>query len=258
MNKVLITGASRGIGRSIALKLATKDNYLLLIARSKENLESLQKEIRSLGSDAEIFPYDLSTAESGVILSEKIREIHGEPEIIILNSAVSTDSEFISNSPIKIEYEMGVNYLAPVSFLHGMIPGMKKRKSGSIIFIGSIAGLLPFPGNSTYSATKATLFAFSNNLKLELQSSGVHVGIVLPGLTKTDMTKDFHSLILPFAEPEEVADSVIRCIKNKEDVVIPGILNNAVSTIYRFLPEPMNFFIGILADLVLPRSGRRQ
>jgi short-subunit dehydrogenase len=250
--KILVTGASRGIGEAISKKFAKKGYEVLLVARTQTSLERVQKEIQAQGGKASYYVCDISNPQDLDFVLDKILLEHGHIPNLILNAGVSTNSSFLDNLIEDIKLEMEINYFSILKVIKKFLPEMIRQKYGNIVTIGSVMSLLPFPANSTYAATKAALFSFTRSLRLEVEKYNVNVSIVLPGLTKTDMTKDFHSLFLPFDTPEDVANSVEEAILHKKEVVITGLLNQTAVNIYNFLPNLSNFVIGKLVDGLVP------
>ncbi|MCB1177310.1 MAG: SDR family NAD(P)-dependent oxidoreductase [Leptospiraceae bacterium] len=249
--KMLITGASRGIGEAIARKFFKNNYQIILVARTETNLKRISEE---LGDDTVYYTCDLSSKESTISVFNRIKQEQGNIENIILNAGVSTNALFSKNEIENIEKELRVNYLSQLEIIKIFLPEMVEKKKGNIVSISSIVAFLPFPGNSTYAASKSALFSFIRSLRMEVLKYNIFAGIILPGLTKTDMTKEFHSPFLPFENPEDIANSVEFAINSKSPVVIPGILNNTFSEVYRLFPGPVNFFIEKLSDFFIPFS----
>ncbi len=250
--KILVTGASRGIGEAISKKFAKKGYEVLLVARTQQDLERVSREIHSQGGKARYYVCDFSNSKFLEEVLEKIYLENGHISNLILNAGVSTNSSFVEHSLESIREEMEINYFSVLQVIKKFLSEMIRQRYGNIVTIGSVMSLLPFPANSSYAATKAALFSFSRSLRLEIEKYNVNVSIVLPGLTRTDMTKDFHSLFLPFDSPEDVANSVEEAILHKKEVVITGLLNQTVINIYNFLPNLSNFVIGKLVDALIP------
>ncbi len=253
-SKILITGASRGIGEAIAHQFASPNRELILVARTETDLARITNDLKKQGKKASYYLCDLSDKESVRTVFTKIKNDHPDITHLILNAGVSTNSSFLEHNMESIEKEMRINYFSPLEITKIFLPDLIARKEGSIVSIGSMVANLPFPGNSSYAASKAALFSFFRSLGMEVQKHNVFVGSVLPGLTKTDMTKEFHSTLLPFDSPEDVARAVEYSIDTRTPIVIPGFLNNTISGIYRMIPEPLNALIENFADFLVPMS----
>ncbi len=218
MANILITGASRGIGKSIA-KLLSYENNVFITARNEELLSSLSKEIKALSLPCNLCE-DISKLKE-FILNNKI-------DVLVNNAG---EYEYSSTDDMKdenIERILKVNLEIPIKLSKICIPYMKKRKWGRIINIGSISGVMGEAYASVYSASKAGLIGLSKSLALELAEYGITVNTINPGWVETDLGKssiedsDF-SLeetleIIPqkrFVQPIEVAELVKYLLSDK-------------------------------------------
>ncbi len=231
---VVITGASRGIGEATAKRLAEPGMEMILLARSEDKLDSICKEISHRGVHADYLVTDLSTVDVAREAARKIAERCEAIDILVLNAGMSNDKPFEEASLDEIVYELGVNYLAPVSLLHTLLPQLKRRRS-HVIVIGSLTAILPFPSNATYAASKAPLLSLIKSLRLEMRGEGIHFGIVLPGLTNTAATEQMTSR-LPRATPEKIAEAIVECIADRKGLVIPGVGNRIAAAVFQQFP----------------------
>lgn len=235
LETIIITGASRGIGAATARQLAGPQRRLILLARSKGDLAALCDEINERGATAEHLEADLSTvelaAESADTLIDRTERVDG----LVLNAGMSNDKLFGDSTIDEVEYELGVNYLAPVTLLHSLMP-LLEASGGSAVFVGSLTALMPFPSNATYAASKAALLALVRSLRVEMDESGVHFGIVLPGATETDATADKTSIV-PHMSADKVAKAIERCLEERDGIVIPGLGNRLAATFFQEFPE---------------------
>ncbi len=250
--KILVTGASRGIGEAIARHFSKLGFFVILVARTEIDLARVKREIILSGGKADYIVSDLSSEEESLNLSQKLSKSYGFVEYIVLNAGISTNCDFLSQTTVNFQKELWVNYLAPLLFLKNILEGMVEQKRGKIVTIASIAGLLPFPGNSTYAASKAALISLSITMNIELKKHNIYIGSVLPGLTKTSMTKDYESFVLPFSEPEEIARCVEEAFQQEKTIVIPGVFNNLITTLYKHFPEPLNILLSTLTSIFIP------
>ena len=255
--RILITGASRGIGEAIARHFAKLGFFTILVARTEIDLARVKREIINSGGKADYVVSDLSSEEEANNLSQKVTLNFGFVEYIVLNAGISTNSDFLSQTNSNFQQELWVNYLAPLLFLKNILNEMVEKKQGKIVTISSIAGLLPFPGNSTYAASKAALISLSITMNIEFKKHNIYIGSVLPGLTKTSMTKDYESFVLPFSEPEEIARCVEEAFQHEKTIVIPGIFNNVITTLYKHFPEPLNILLSSLTSIFIPSPATK-
>ena len=130
---------------------------------------------------------------------------------------------------------------------------MIERDRGAVAVVGSLTSAVPFPGNASYAASKAALQALVRSLRLELTSTNVHLGLVLPGFTATSMTAGMSSL-LPAMPADDVARAVERCLKERRPLVVPGLLNKVGLRLFSAAPALTD---ALLVRLPRPGPGRR-
>ena len=177
----LITGASRGIGRAIALELATTHN-LILTARSADALSSLATNASARGAEVQAIPCDLANVSG---LQSALANV--SCDVLINNAGVASIKPFLSITPSEWNAMVDVNVNALYHVTRAVLPGMVERQRGHVITIGSIAGRNTFAGGSCYSGTKHFVMGFSESLLLEVRDSGVKVSVVMPGSIETEL-----------------------------------------------------------------------
>lgn len=183
----LITGASRGIGRAIALSFATEGADVALVARDAQKLEDLAKEIRALGRTAQVISADLSAEDA----AESICTALDFDDLNILVNNAGGNSFMSSTEKMRLSgwrKTMNLNLDSLVALTQGAIPRLVNSGNGSIINVSSVAGLRGSPFMSHYGAAKAAVISFSRSLALELASQGVRVNSLVPGWIETDLT----------------------------------------------------------------------
>lgn len=177
----LVTGASRGIGRAIALGLAPTHD-LLLTARSTDALASVARDATALGATVRTIPCDVadaaavSAALSGVAC-----------DVLVNNAGVASLKPFLSLSASEWNAMVDVNINALYHVTRAVLPGMVERQRGHVITIGSTAGRNTFLGGTCYAGTKHFVMGFSESLMLEVRDAGVKVSVVMPGSVETDL-----------------------------------------------------------------------
>jgi len=254
--RIVVSGASRGIGEAIAFRLARPGDELFLLARSEDRLVANCERLRARGAKAEPIAVDLSTVEAASAAADRLHAIASSFDVVILNAGTSNDASFDETTPEEARYELGVNYLAPLTLLHRLLPRMRQLRRGHAICIGSLTSVLPFPGNATYAASKAALLGLVRGLRIEMADDAVHLGIVLPGLTDTDIVPESSSLLpLPRATPESVADAVAECIEERSGVVIPGWSNQMAARLYQSFPDVFDRLLAKTARYLVPGYG---
>ncbi len=194
---VLITGASSGIGRALAHRLGAEGAQLILTARSKERLDQVASEVSP--AEAEVYPADLCDTASIDALCEDVQRRYGRIDILINNAGVGLYAPSYDTSPKSVRRLVDLNFLAPVELTRRFSPTIPR--GGAVVNISSIAGKVPLPWLTLYSASKYALNAFSDGLRMELGKRGIAVLCVCPGYVDTP----FRTNVLQGTIPEKVA-----------------------------------------------------
>jgi short-subunit dehydrogenase len=243
----VITGASRGIGRAIFERLSKKGLRTVGLARSAALLREICDGLNADGADAQVLAADLGSAKKALATAEILKKQFPIIDSLILNAGMSSHLRFENSTAKTREQEFGINYFAPMALLEALLPQFKDRKKGTVVSVGSLTALVPFPGNANYAASKAALFQMLRSLRLEAAREGYDICQVLPGLTKTSMS-EFMPSFLPRLTVDEVAAAVEACLKSKEAVVIPGANNRVTALLHRFFPQSLDRGVGIFME----------
>ena len=185
--KVLVTGASGGIGRAIAMELSSSGADLCLTGRNKSELENLQKII---GGNCQIIISDLSNSEGISNLADQAQDIMGQIDILVNNAGITKDNLFMRMSEDDWNEVININLNSIFKLTKLLIRGMVKRRFGRIINITSVIGVAGGAGQSNYSASKAGIIAMSKSLAQEVGSRSVTVNSIAPGFIETNMTAE--------------------------------------------------------------------
>lgn len=244
---VLITGASSGIGLTVAHYLAKAGAHVLLLARSKDTLEEVKAEIEAQGGKASVFPCDLNDMESIDKVSQQIlKEI---PQIdILINNAGRSIRRAVHESVDRFhdfERTMQLNYFGAVRLVLNLLPHMIARKDGQIINISSIGVLANATRFSAYVASKAALDAFSRCLSAEVHSHKIAITSIYMPLVRTPMiapTKIYN--YVPTLSPEEAADLIAYAIVKRPKKVATN-LGRLASITYAIAPDINNILMSI-------------
>jgi short-subunit dehydrogenase len=206
--RVLLTGASGGIGHAIARTIAGRGGELLLSGRRREVLEPLAAEL-----GAQVLPCDLADREA---VAELARQ-SGQIDVLIANAALPASGILMELGPEEIDRMIEVNLRAPVALARALAPSMIERRRGHLVFISSLAGKAASPASSIYSATKFGLRGFALGLRADLAPHGVGVSVVLPGFISGAGMFAEAGIDLPSGvgtrSPEQVAEGVVRAIE---------------------------------------------
>lgn len=185
---IWITGATSGIGKALALELAPYGNRLILSARRKDELEVVAETCRSHGSDAYVFPFDLSQPLEVETAAENVLSRFGTVDILINNGGISQRS-FVMETPVEIDRKvMETDFFSGVILTKVVLPGMVQNGYGHIIAISSVTGEFGFPLRSAYAAAKHAIHGFYETLWAELHKKGIDVTIVCPGRVNTNVS----------------------------------------------------------------------
>ena len=208
----VVTGASRGIGRAIALRLAT-DYDIVGVARSDDELESLAQEIEARGGSCRPRVVDITNPEA---VAAALSDV--DAQVLVNNAGVGTIKPFMELSRDEWTKMVNVNFNALFDVTRAVLPAMIRRQSGHIVIIGSITSRSAFVGGTCYAATKHAVLGFSESLMLELRDSGVKVSIVNPGSVATHFSERSDASWM--LTPEDVAESVAFVVNTPSDVLV--------------------------------------
>ncbi len=191
MSKVaLITGATRGIGKEIALTLA-KENYDIAINYRTENdeVQNTKNEIEALGVKCLMIKADVSNFEDCKELAEKINEEYGRIDVLVNNAGITKDTLLMRMSENDFKDVIDINLVGTFNVTRNIIPYMIKARSGRIINLSSVVGISGNAGQTNYSSSKAGIIGFTKSLAKEVGSRNVLVNAVAPGFIETKMTE---------------------------------------------------------------------
>lgn len=210
---VIITGGSEGVGKAAAYLFAEAGANLMLVARSKKNLDVVAKKLRSKTRVA-VFAMDVSDNDACVDLFKKAAFEFGQVDILVNNAGYHSRGLVKDINVDDLEKMVDVNLKAPIVLSRIALPYLKEAGGGVIINVGSLAGRAPIPGSVSYAATKAGLRSFTYGLGMELAEDNIKVAVVSPGpidtgfiMANIDATSD-----LTFSQPLSTADEVAQTI----------------------------------------------
>ncbi|MFV8753138.1 SDR family NAD(P)-dependent oxidoreductase [Nannocystaceae bacterium ST9] len=183
--RILITGASRGIGRAAALDFARRGHRLVLAARDLDRLRALAAEIAALGGRAEVVELDVSSDDSVARAAAEILAV-GPLDVLINNAGVFQQRLFLDQDPAWARHEMEVNYFGAQRVARAILPAMLERRSGTLVNVASLLAAVPGATVANYCGTKAALVAWSHALRGEVERQGVRVVVFMPSHTATE------------------------------------------------------------------------
>ncbi len=184
----VVTGAGRGIGRAIALKFASEGADVVCVSRTAENSEKVALEIRALGRRAWDHAVDVSDAAAVAAAAAAILAETGRVDILVNNAGVTRDGLLMRMDEADWDTVLDTNLKGAFLFTKGFTRAFIKQRSGRIINVASVIGLMGNAGQANYSASKAGLIGFTKSMARELATRGVTVNALAPGFIETDMT----------------------------------------------------------------------
>ncbi|MDE5734139.1 MAG: 3-oxoacyl-[acyl-carrier-protein] reductase [Duncaniella sp.] len=185
----LITGAARGIGKSIALKFASEGADIAFTdLRRDENMEATEKELQALGVRAKGYSSDASNFEQTAEVVEEVKKDFGHIDVLINNAGITKDGLMMRMSEAQWDMVINVNLKSAFNFIHAVLPIMMRQRSGSIINMASVVGVHGNAGQSNYAASKAGLIALAKSIAQEVGSRGIRANAIAPGFIETAMT----------------------------------------------------------------------
>lgn len=210
----LVTGASRGIGKAIALRLSSCGASIAAVARTLGGLEATLQAIREAGGTCEGYAANVSVAEEVAKVVEEVEARFGKIHVLVNNAGVTRDGLFLRMEDAAWDEVIDTNLKGTFLFCRAVGAMMMRGRYGRIINISSVSGLMGNPGQANYSASKAGVIGFTRTIARELASRGVTVNAVAPGFITTDMTE-----ALPDKIKAEVKERVpVRRLGDPEDI----------------------------------------
>ena len=260
---VLITGASSGIGKTSALRLAEAGAHVLLVARSREKLEETAAEIAELGGLATIYQADASDLEDCDRLVGEVLENHGFVDILINNAgrSIRRSLELSYDRFHDFQRTMQINYFGAIRLTMGLLPSMSERKQGHIINMSSISALTPSPRFSAYVASKSALDAWTRAAAVEYSDLNVRFTTINMPLVRTPMieaTTVYDSM--PVLSPEEAGDMVVEAVikKPKRIATQMGVFLQVMTAVApRFSEVVMNLVFRMFGDSAAARGDKQ-
>jgi NAD(P)-dependent dehydrogenase (short-subunit alcohol dehydrogenase family) len=256
---VMVTGASSGIGRSAAFKIADAGGIVLLVARTPEKLELTREQIEAGGGVAYIHRADLSDPDDIDRLADEVLEEHGHVDILINNAgrSIRRSIALSYDRPHDFERTIQLNYLGAVRLILRLLPVMRRRKSGHIINVSSIGVQTNTPRFSAYVASKAALDAFSRSIASEIVDDNVSITTIHMPLVRTPMigpTRIYDRF--PTLTPERAADLICDAIIHKPKRIATP-LGTLGQILYAINPKSIDYILNTAYHLFPDSSAAR-
>ena len=252
--RVLVTGASAGIGEALSLKVGEAGANVLLVARTREKLDSVADRIRDAGGEAHVHPADLSDLADIDRMADEVLDAQGGVDVLVNNAGRSIRRSVALSYERMHDFErtMELNYYAPVKLVLRFLPGMRERKSGHIVNVSTMGVQTNVPRFSAYVASKAALDAFSRSIASEIVEDRVAISTVYMPLVRTEMiAPTSHYRYFPALSPEEAADMVAGAITKRQKkasttlgrmaevtyATVPRVQDAVVNAGYKLFPD---------------------
>lgn len=241
----LLTGASAGIGWAMAHELANQVKTLIIVARRKERLEALKKELIAKNAQLEVvvYPCDLTDIEKIKTMLDELEKNHGVIDIVINNAGFGDMGVFEYADWDKLQRMIQLNITALTYITHRLIAPMRAQNKGGVLNISSGAGVMFYPGFNVYAATKHYVTAFTEALRCELAGTGVVISQICPGPVKTEFVEKAENptsySVPPFLElsAERCAKISIRGFSKGKALIVPGTFANIMIGASRLTPR---------------------
>lgn len=231
----IVTGGTRGIGRSIVIALAREGaDSLFTYVKNKDIAESLVSEVNKIGRKAIPFQMDIRDFEGSKILIEKVKEEFGKVDILVNNAGITRDRSLMMMSREDWSEVIDTDLTGVFNATRACIITFLKQKSGTIVNISSLGGIHPLPGQANYAAAKAGIIGFTKSLAEEVARYNIRVNAVAPGFIETDMighigqkTRDSIIESIPLERlgtPDEVAKVVVFLASDRSQYITGQVI----------------------------------
>ncbi len=253
----LVTGASRGIGRAIALELAQQGmKRLILVARDRQKLAEVAREIESRGAQATIMAVDLTKPIFVNVAAAQLWRSYGPIHLLVNCAGVAYQSSFLRSKLPQVQEELSLNFLGTYTLTQIIARRMASRKEGTIVNVSSLMGKVAAPTMATYSATKFAILGFTQALRHELASYNIRVIALLPTLTDTDMIRKFELFrwVIPVT-PQQVARALISGLHKDSPEILVGWQSHLAAWCLRFAPWLLDAIVQISSPQKLQVTG---
>ena len=245
----MITGASSGIGKGLALEIAARGGRLGLIARREDGLRDVVDEVRKKNGVAIAVSADVREANAMKEAAARIRAELGPIDVLIANAGVGVTDHANQLDPEKVGEVIDINVLGAVNSAAAVLPEMVERKSGQLVAIASLAGYRGLAKSAAYCASKAALSSFFESLRIDLRHTGVTVSVIYPGFIKTPLTSGRQAKMPYLMELDDGVRKIVTAIeKGKKSYAFPWQLATIVraglvmpASLYDWIAERNSF-----------------
>jgi short-subunit dehydrogenase len=260
----VVTGASSGIGLATARTLARAGARLILVSRSEARLRATAQDVAEAGGGHPVLaiPCDISDSDAVLTMANRVCRDAGMPDIVVNNAGIGHWAPVVELSLARIRTVFEVNFLGAVHCTKAFLPGMLERRQGTMVFVSSGFGTLPFPYTAAYCASKHALNGFAGSVRAEVEPLGVNVLLVLPGRTRTPFFEanaypaDVLSryLFQRSVPPDRVAQRILRAVLRGRRRVVMGRLNDLGLRLAGAFPELQDAYLSFVGKRIRRRA----
>jgi|SRR5579872_4218614 len=223
----LVIGASSGIGRASAVALAREGARVMASARRSDRLKQLQSEMQAAGATVEIFPADATNPSDMDKLAQHTRQRMGEIDVMVYASGTNTPDRALTRlTPPVWDSLISVNLNGAFYATHAVLPAMRARRAGHLIYIASISGMVPDVSGAAYQASKRGMLGLAHAVRVEEKEHGIRTCVICPGLVDTEIlelrpVKPPAEMLAKALQPEDIAAAVLAVAKLPPRAVVP-------------------------------------
>jgi NAD(P)-dependent dehydrogenase (short-subunit alcohol dehydrogenase family) len=236
---VLITGASSGIGRSLAVELGKRGASTGLLARRADSLREVAGEVEAAGGGALALPADVTDAASVRAAADELRQKFGAIDVLVANAGVGVLTDDYARLGEQVAETIEINLLGAANSAGAVLPEMIARGAGHLVAISSLASYRGLPKSGAYCASKAAMNALFESLRIDLKNTGVAVTIIKPGFIKTPLTAGREAQMPYLLELDDATRKILRAIEARRTAyAFPWQLASIVR-LARFMPDSL-------------------
>jgi short-subunit dehydrogenase len=267
--RVLVTGASQGIGRSLAIVAAKRGCKVLAVARSAELLHTLKQEVQASGGTIETLEADVTSPDDRQKMLEACQQHFGGLDVLINNAGIGATGHFMDSDPAVLRQIFEVNFFALAETIRVFLPVLKVGTTPMIVNISSVVGRRAIPARSLYASSKFAVAGFSEAIRAELSKDGIDVLVVNPGLTQTNFSQNMLEAKAKMQldhmrgmTSDEVAEATLDAIAKGKSEITLTFQGKLMVLLNRFAPWIIDFFAKkkvreLFADEIADRQRKR-
>lgn len=268
--RVLVTGASQGIGRALAVVAAQKGCRVLAAARSQPLLDELAAEIRKAGGTIATVAADITKPEDRQAMVDAAMQQYGGLDVLINNAGIGATGHFMDSEPHVLRTIFETNFFGLTETTRAFLPLLKQGTTPAIVNVSSVVGRRALPARSLYSSSKFAVAGFSEAIRAELAKDGIQVIVVNPGLTQTNFSKNMLEQKARMQmdhmrgmTSEEVAEATLQAIAKGRNEVTLTLKGKLLVLVNRFFPWVVDFFARkkvreLFADEIAERRKKQE